>query len=581
MSILVLVTSEAEAAPLVRWGLRFAAAHETDVKILASRSGRDEADEEVDWRAVAAALASEGADVEGECDPIVRAVVERLMQSPLLAPASLEAEGEGGADGEAGGEPTLGGAIPDAEMDEEEEAIKGMVKTVEVRRFVHADPYPALTALAEREMPQVLLLAKHHASDTGKAQDHLFEHVHCATLLVRLGDHSGEQSNRVLIPAVGGPDSLAALRLFRRVVERTEMELTPLYVARSTGEIAEDVGRRILRKILRKVDLEDHPRVTPKVVKAKNFTRGLALVAEAQDYDLVVIGQAGANRVKKTLFGILPESALRGQDSTAIGVMKRAKPIRERLRTRAEGLITDWVPQLGREQRIDLFARLETQSRWSFDFVSLLSLSTLIAGLGLVTNSAAVVIGAMLVAPLMVPILGAGLALMQGNLPLMKQSMKAVCLGFMAAFFIGVLIGLFVPIPDFLTPELNARGNPSVLDIFIALASGVAAAYAMGRPDLSAALPGVAIAAALVPPIATSGIAFAEGVWGVAAQSSLLFLTNVITIILSASLTLYLTGVRMKKGSSWSLAVLGLLCVLTVLLALTLGMPEFGPPPVD
>lgn len=213
--------------------------------------------------------------------------------------------------------------------------------------------------------------------------------------------------------------------------------------------------------------------------------------------------------------------------------------------------------------------------------MSLLSLSTLIAGLGLVTNSAAVVIGAMLVAPLMVPILGAGLALMQGNLPLMKQSMKAVCLGFMAAFFIGVLIGLFVPIPDFLTPELNARGNPSVLDIFIALASGVAAAYAMGRPDLSAALPGVAIAAALVPPIATSGIAFAEGVWGVAAQSSLLFLTNVITIILSASLTLYLTGVRMKKGSSWSLAVLGLLCVLTVLLALTLGMPEFGPPPVD
>ena len=118
----------------------------------------------------------------------------------------------------------------------------------------------------------------------------------------------------------------------------------------------------------------------------------------------------------------------------------------------------------------------------------------------MIQDSAAVVIGAMLVAPLMSPLLGCGMAIVQGNLPLFRNSLKAVLFGFLVALAIGVVLGFISPMGE-LTDELRARGGPTVLDMLVALLSGIAAAYCNGRPNLSAALPGVAIAAALVPPL--------------------------------------------------------------------------------
>ena len=122
--------------------------------------------------------------------------------------------------------------------------------------------------------------------------------------------------------------------------------------------------------------------------------------------------------------------------------------------------------------------------------------------------------------------------------------------------------------------EMENRTRPQFYDLLIALTSGVAAAYAMGRPNLFSALPGVAIAAALVPPIATSGIAFAYGDFAKGGGALLLFLTNMVAIILGTSLIFRAVGVRSQKegadGARWPRHVLLLLVLLSVLITVVI-----------
>ncbi|NNJ86391.1 MAG: DUF389 domain-containing protein [Akkermansiaceae bacterium] len=178
-------------------------------------------------------------------------------------------------------------------------------------------------------------------------------------------------------------------------------------------------------------------------------------------------------------------------------------------------------------------------------------LSTAIAGLGLLADSAAVVIGAMLVAPLMTPLLGGGLAVVQGNWPLWKQCQKAVLLGFLSALVIGAVLGSIARwIGLGVTGELMARGEPTPLDLGVAFISGIAASYCLARPRLSSALAGVAIAAALVPPIATTGVTLAMGEHDIARGAALLFGTNVVAIVLGSALNFLIAGVRGKQSTT-------------------------------
>jgi uncharacterized membrane protein len=125
-----------------------------------------------------------------------------------------------------------------------------------------------------------------------------------------------------------------------------------------------------------------------------------------------------------------------------------------------------------------------------------------------------------------------------------------------------------------------ARGNPNLLDLLIALLSGVAAAYAMARPGLLAALPGVAIAAALVPPIATAGIALSTGHALVGVRAAFLFGTNLVAIVLASALTLFVLGVRpnrkQKQAQVWARRVLVGLTLTALFFALPLGATLVG-----
>lgn len=181
-------------------------------------------------------------------------------------------------------------------------------------------------------------------------------------------------------------------------------------------------------------------------------------------------------------------------------------------------------------------------------FYFLVAVSTLIASFGLIADSTAVVIGAMLVAPLMTPIFGMALALVRGEATLLARAIRAEIMGVVSAvimgFILGSLLGDFDP-----TPEMLSRTRPNLIDLFVAVLAGLAGAYALVDEKISPALPGVAIATAIVPPLANSGLCLALGETAGGIGSFLLFFANFLSILLAASAVFLLSGMAKRYGA--------------------------------
>lgn len=207
--------------------------------------------------------------------------------------------------------------------------------------------------------------------------------------------------------------------------------------------------------------------------------------------------------------------------------------------------MVELFPPLADEERIQLEQQLREGSVWSMNFGVMLGCSVLLAGLGLLQDSVAVVIGAMLVAPLMTPLIAIGLGLVQGNFDLLKAALKSMWRGVVVGLVLGFLLRVVIPGSE-LTQQVASRGSANILDLFIAFFAGVAAAYALARPKMSGALPGVAIAVALVPPLTASGIALGSQDWTVAAGAFILLLTNVVMIVLGSAMVFRLHGLKTK-----------------------------------
>ena len=202
---------------------------------------------------------------------------------------------------------------------------------------------------------------------------------------------------------------------------------------------------------------------------------------------------------------------------------------------------------IDRERRGEVRVRLREASRPNFDFFLLVILSCTIATMGLLTNSVAIIIGAMLVAPLMSPILGLGLASITGDGRLLRDSILGVIEGAIVAVIVSFLWTLLNRnLPFFLLQEIPSevlvRTNPSPIDLTVAVAGGIAAAYALAQPQLSSALPGVAIATALMPPLCTVGVGLALDRMDIAGGAGLLFLTNAVAIAFAATMVFFALG---------------------------------------
>ncbi|MEX2032667.1 MAG: DUF389 domain-containing protein, partial [Dehalococcoidia bacterium] len=202
-----------------------------------------------------------------------------------------------------------------------------------------------------------------------------------------------------------------------------------------------------------------------------------------------------------------------------------------------------WMGTLSQDERHEVYSDLRRSARANHDFLTLTVLATAIASMGLLLNSAAVIIGAMLVAPFMSPLIAMGLAVVHGDARFMRVAAGAILRGTAVGVAVGVIVGLVMP-PTGLTDELLARTEPSGIDLMVALFSGAAGAYAFARRDLSAALPGVAIAAALVPPLSAAAIALSAGDRDAAVGAGLLYVMNVGAIAGAAAVIFLWFGFR-------------------------------------
>jgi uncharacterized hydrophobic protein (TIGR00271 family) len=231
------------------------------------------------------------------------------------------------------------------------------------------------------------------------------------------------------------------------------------------------------------------------------------------------------------------------------------QPPRLSLKNRLRRIIRNIRKPVSLERRGKIRAQLRESCHPDFSYYFLVVLSSIIATLGLLVDSPAIIIGAMLVAPLMTPIIGLGLSSIVGDDYLLRDSVVAIFIGAVVAVFISVAITWlnlhlpFISIEE-IPREVISRTQPGPIDLGIALAGGSAAAFALAMPNISAALPGVAIATALMPPLSAVGVGLSMQRLDVAGGAFLLFLTNAVTIVFAASLVFFLLGFTPPKTES-------------------------------
>ncbi|MES0361657.1 MAG: DUF389 domain-containing protein [Anaerolineales bacterium] len=206
-------------------------------------------------------------------------------------------------------------------------------------------------------------------------------------------------------------------------------------------------------------------------------------------------------------------------------------------------------------------------------FAVLMFLSTFIATYGVIGDSTATVIGAMIIAPLMRPIMAATAGLVMGNLKRASFSFLIILAGVVGVIGLSWLI-TEITVTRVISFELNTqligRISPRLLDLYVALAAGAAGAFALSRDDVADSLPGVAMAIALVPPLCVVGIGLAQGEIDAALGAFLLFLTNFLAILLAGGGVLALLGLstatmkgltRDARRGAFVLIALGILLV--------------------
>jgi uncharacterized hydrophobic protein (TIGR00271 family) len=348
-----------------------------------------------------------------------------------------------------------------------------------------------------------------------------------------------EGVGKILIPTAGGPNSPIAARLAWLLSEVYGSEVTALNVqlGRATPERMEENRQRIVQT-LNGLDFSRPPE--QKVVVAESVVEGI--VREAEGYDLVLLGASEEGLFDQFAFGSIPQQIAARVPKTAVIVKRYRGPTDLWTRKVIQGLL-QLFPRLNVEEQLELREVMSDSAQPGVSYFVLITLSGIIAALGLLLDSPAVVIGAMLVAPLMSPILGFSLGMVLGDVRLIRLSIEAVFKGVVLAIIIGIFTGILSPFKD-LTDEIIARTQPTLLDLVVALASGMAGAYALARKEVSAALPGVAIAAALMPPLGVVGVGLALGNPQVVAGAFLLFITNLASISLAGVIVFILLGIR-------------------------------------
>ena len=208
------------------------------------------------------------------------------------------------------------------------------------------------------------------------------------------------------------------------------------------------------------------------------------------------------------------------------------------------------------------------ESKLDINYVVLILGSCAIATLGLLANSAAVIIGAMIIAPLMSPIRGLAFGALEGHVILFRQALISIIAGTVMAIILAFCLGYLVGFPEF-GSEVIARSKPNLLDLGIAVVAGGISGFAKVQPKISATLAGTAIAVALMPPVCVIGLGLSQANSALSLGATLLYFTNLLGITLACMLTFLITGytpfARAHRAITWA-------AFLTAILLIPLGI---------
>lgn len=226
------------------------------------------------------------------------------------------------------------------------------------------------------------------------------------------------------------------------------------------------------------------------------------------------------------------------------------------------------LPRVSATRIAKLHQELNDDSTWGVDYILCTVASCLIASFGLLSNSAAVIIGAMIVAPLMLPLRGLAFSACEADLKLFKKSILSLVGATLISLLLSWFIALVVSLPD-AGSEIIARTQPTLIDLGIAISAGLISGFGKVRSGISETLAGTAIAVALMPPLCVVGISLAGGLYPYAMGAFLLYITNLLGITLSCMVAFILSGyTKATKALGWA-------SVMTAFLLIPLGASFF------
>lgn len=345
---------------------------------------------------------------------------------------------------------------------------------------------------------------------------------------------------RIVMLMNGAAAGRAAAAVGAQLAEQRGLPAEAVFAIK--GKDLRDTAQSALNRVL--AELENGARVEGKVIEAENTAK--AVLARSDEHTLLVAGVIDRAGDPDQWFDTSVGDILADADGPVLVTtsLRRlsAPPVARWL---AMGI--SWLrPLMTRPEREEVLSISDSASRPSLDYVVLIVISAMIATLGLMLNSSAVVIGAMLIAPLMQPLIATAAGLAAPRIPTALHGLWTLVVGVCASLAVAGLLGLLTAttVP---TQEMLSRGAPSLPDAFVALASGFIGAYAMARKDIPSAAVGVAIAAALMPPLCTVGLAAVMGEATLASGAALLFFVNIVCIVSSTALVLTWLGMAQGK----------------------------------
>lgn len=340
--------------------------------------------------------------------------------------------------------------------------------------------------------------------------------------------------DRIVIPVGGSLASRVILRIGMQLAKSNRVPCEALHIY-SHGE--EDEAHWHVSDLLATIPHDKKIKVN--VVRGINEADGV--LSWTSENDLLVIGFSERSPLQKWLYG---DTAQRILDRARVPVLMVARAIdNAEIQARTKRRLSWLRPLLTESEQEQVIWLAKDTVLPTLDYFVLLIVAALLASFGLLLNSSAVVIGAMLIAPLMQPIIALGIALCTARLNLTRKAVVTIILSVLLVIGVGFGVGILIP-PASPTKEMLARAYPSLLDAAVALAAGFIGAYGTARKDIPAALAGVAIAAALVPPICTVGLSMAVGEPRLAMGSALLFMANLISITMVAAGVFFWMGMR-------------------------------------